>query len=422
MGLFGGRKNETPQAAKEAESAQMAPGQLAPGQKEDLNNLERPLSPWKNPVVIISTKSGGGHISAAKAVERAFGERGELTCAHVESLEHSSALYRGIYDHGFLKLVEMAPWAYEASFRITDRPQIKVPRHLAIAHKLNTRALRRSLKEHDPKVVFCTHFLPEQVALDLRKQEKITSKIAVVVTDYVVHAQWFGNVDLFFVGNELNKKNLMAKGIDGEKIKITGIPIDLKFSKQYDKQEAREKLSLRKDGEVVLFTGGGHGIGGVENTVKELFPALPSSSQLVVLCGKGEKLLQALNTFKVSLPEADRARLVPVGFTKEMEWYMAAADVMVGKPGGLTTSETLAMGLPFIMVNAMPGQEEGNADYVASAGAGIWVRDLQFLPSAISTLLTSPEQRELMSSAAKKIAKPNAAEDIRVELTKLASC
>lgn len=391
------------------------------GQSFDLSDLTPPRIPWTHPIVILSTASGGGHISAARAVEGAFSAKGGETCAHIEVLEHSSKLYRGIYNHGFLKLVEKASWAYGAAYDLSDNPQLDVPAHLSLAHKFNTQSLRQSLKEHDPKVLFCTHFLPEQVALDLRKQGKLSSKIAVVVTDQVIHAQWFGKVDAFFVGNDLVKQSLIAKGVPQDKVFVTGIPIDLKFARRYDKSEAREKLQLRKNGEVVLYTGGGHGIGGVEETVKQIFPSLPPSAQLVVLCGRGKELYDSLSSFRETLAPADRERIVSVGFTKEMEWYMAAADLMVGKPGGLTSSETLAMGLPFVMVNAMPGQEEGNADFIASAGAGVWVRDLRFLPNALSTLLASPDRRGMMSSAAKAISRPNAADDIRAELARMAS-
>lgn len=372
-----------------------------------------------NRFVILSTASGGGHISAARAIEGAFAANGEAS-SHVETLQYCSNLYSGIYNHGFLRLVEEAPWAYRAAFRMSNRPRMDVPQHLSVAHWFNARKLRNSLKVQNPKVLVCTHFLPEQIALVLKRQGKISSKIAVVVTDQVAHAQWFGRADAFFVGNPMVKEHLLSRGVPAENIFVTGIPIDLKFSRQIDKYLAREKLSLQREGGIVLLTGGGHGVGGVSRTVQDIFPTMPKSSQLVVMCGKGHLLLETLSRYKESLSQEEKDRLVLVGFTKEMEWYMAAGDLMIGKPGGLTSAETLAMGLPFVMVNAMPGQEEGNADFIASSGAGIWLRESRFLPVAIRGLLESSEWRKQMGDAARRISRPHAAAEIRVELLKLA--
>jgi processive 1,2-diacylglycerol beta-glucosyltransferase len=366
------------------------------------------------PVFIISAASGGGHISAGKAIDAAF-ERVGLgdVRASLEVLEKSSELYQYVYNHGFLKLVEKFPRVYGKIFHWTDHASLDESYLLAISHKLNTQRFRRILKAADPKVIVSTHFLPAQEIIDLRQQEKLTSKLAVVVTDHVVHAQWVGRADMYFVANESCKKTLVSNGVDPEKIKVTGIPINTKFGEQLDRAESREKLGLSAELPFILFTGGGHGVGGVGNAVKKLFEELKSPAQIAVMCGRGEALFQDLMEYKARLSPESQSRLMPFGFRTDMDVFMSAADIMIGKPGGLTTSEAMAKGLPFLMVNAMQGQEEGNAEFVQCNGAGVWIKTPSYLPDVIDRLFHSPDELLIMRRNALRIGRPNAADDVR---------
>jgi processive 1,2-diacylglycerol beta-glucosyltransferase len=198
-----------------------------------------------------------------------------------------------------------------------------------------------------------------------------------------------------------------------EKLCVTGVPIDPVFEKPVDKDEARKKLGLSAERRILLVSAGGYSIGPVEQLVKDLL-ATKRPWQIVTVAGKSEKLQKRLNELAKSagkLPDGN-ARLVAVGFTNEMDQYMATADALIGKAGGLTTSEALARALPMILIEPIPGQEERNADHLLEAGAAMRCNNLPAAAWKIANLLDNPGKLQAMSNAARAMAHPAAARAI----------
>lgn len=222
---------------------------------------------------------------------------------------------------------------------------------------------------------------------------------------------WLGRtVDRYYVAIEEAAQYLAHIGVPREKLCVTGIPSDPLFANPLPRSQARKLLGLDPDATVILISAGGYGIGPVEHLVKELLE-LQRSWQIVAIAGKAEKTRKRLEELARSASElpSGAPRLCAVAFTTEMDKYMAAADVMVGKAGGLTTSEALARELPRALIEPIPGEEERNADDLLEAGAAIRCNNLPATPWKIATLLDNPARLNAMREAARSLGRPAAA-------------
>ena len=196
--------------------------------------------------------------------------------------------------------------------------------------------------------------------------------------------------------------------------------MDPLFAKPLDRAEARAQLGLDADATVILISAGGYGVGPVEQLVKDLV-ARGKHWQIAAIAGRGEQMRQRLEELARTagtLP-GGAPRLRAVGFTSEMDKYMAAADLMVGKAGGLTTSEALSRGLPMALIEPIPGQEERNADHLLEAGAAIRCNNLPAAAWKIAALLDDPARLRGMREAARKLGRPNAAAAIAEDALRL---
>jgi processive 1,2-diacylglycerol beta-glucosyltransferase len=244
---------------------------------------------------------------------------------------------------------------------------------------------------------------------------------AIVVTDYDVHAMWLcRTVDRYYVAIREAAEYLARIGVPREKLRVTGIPVDPLFARPLDRAEARRTLGLDPSQPVILISAGGYGIGPVELLVKDLL-ALDHPWQIVAIAGKAAKVQKRLDEISrdAGRLSSGAPRLVPVGFTTEMDKYMAAADLLVGKAGGLTTSEALARALPMALIEPIPGQEERNADHLLEAGAAIRCNNLPAAAWKIAQLLDNPARLGRMRDAARGMGKPDAARAIAEDALRL---
>jgi processive 1,2-diacylglycerol beta-glucosyltransferase len=376
--------------------------------------MRQPFALRRSPrVLILSASSGAGHVRAAQALEKAFLARGDCHVQHVEVLAYVSKLFQRLYNDAYIAIVRRAPGLVGLIYDRMDQPW-KHPRRRLALDRLNTRAMIRMLKQVQPDLCIATHFLPAEILAWLIAKKKLSARNAIVVTDYDVHAMWLCRaVERYYVALQESAEYLAGVGVPREKLRVTGIPIDPLFEVPVIRGEARAKLGLSSEGRVLLISAGGYGIGPLEQLVKDLL-ILNRPWQIVAIAGKAEQLkrrLEQLSKAAGKLP-AGGNRLTVVGFTKEMDQYMSAADVLIGKAGGLTTSEALARGLPMVLIEPIPGQEERNADHLLEAGAAIRCNNLPAAAWKISALLDKPDKLEAMSAATKTMARPGAARDI----------
>jgi processive 1,2-diacylglycerol beta-glucosyltransferase len=208
----------------------------------------------------------------------------------------------------------------------------------------------------------------------------------------------------YFVANEEIAWRTAQRGIDADSIHVTGIPISPQFLQTLDRFTCAREVGLDPAITTLLVMAGGAGVGGVETLVERL-AAIDRKFQIVALAGKNEKLLATLNTVAQKYP----GKVFPMGFTRTIERLMKSADIAVTKPGGLTTSECLAMGLPMIVVAPIPGQEERNSDYLLESGVALKANDADALEYKLIRLLSAPEKLADMRKRMIDIAKPDAA-------------
>jgi processive 1,2-diacylglycerol beta-glucosyltransferase len=362
-------------------------------------------------VLVLSASAGAGHVRAAQAVERAFLLAGSAReVRHVDALEFTNAVFRRLYSKMYIDMVNRTPEVLGWLYDYLDTPWERERRRLLV-DKFNTRPFVKMLREYAPDAVVCTHFLPAEIISWLRAKERIACPQGIVVTDFDVHAMWLcHHYERYFVALDETRVHLERLGIPPDKISVTGIPSDPAFAEPRDKREARERLGLDLDRTTVLLSAGGFGVGPIEHIVESLLDA-EHPLQVVAICGRNEDAKARLEALS-RRASSRRGRVVVVGYTKEMDVYMSASDLLVGKPGGLTTSEALAKGLVMVIVNPIPGQEERNSDHLLEEGAALRCNNLPTLGYKIDRLLADPERLEAMRRNVRRLARPRAAFDV----------
>jgi processive 1,2-diacylglycerol beta-glucosyltransferase len=369
-----------------------------------------------NRILILSASVGNGHTIAAESLKKAF-EIKKLAreIRHEDVLNFTNPLFRRLYGKAYIDLVNNMPevlgWMYDQ----LDEPWKNEKRRLFF-DKLSTQPFVKMVREYAPDYVICTHFLPSEIVSDLKAKQKLDCPQAIVVTDFDMHALWLcRNFEHYFVALDETRAYLETLGFPSEKISVCGIPIDPVFSESKSKSAMREKYGLDAEIPVVILSLGGFGVGRIDT----LFDALRSIRrpvQILAMCGRNEELKKRLESAATT---NGGARIVPVGYTKAMDEYMSASDLIVGKPGGLTTCEALAKGLVFVIVNPIPGQEERNSDHLLENGAAIRSNNPATLGYKIEQLLGDPEKLKAMSRNALDFARPRAAFDIADRLTEI---
>ena len=371
-------------------------------------------------VLLLSASSGAGHVRAAQALEKAFSSRGDCAVEHIDAIEYVSKLFQGVYDKTYISMVQNAPDLMGVLYQRTDQPWHHPRRRLAL-DRLNAQPMIRLLKRVQPDLCVATHFLPAEIIAWLIAKKKLHAKNAIVITDYDVHAMWLcRTVGRYYVAIPEAVEYLSGIGVPREILRVTGIPIDPVFAIPLDRATARKELNLDSAAKILLLAAGGYGVGPVEQLVQDLLK-LQKPWQLVAIAGKSEKMKKRLDEIARSagtLPGGS-PRLVPVGFTKQMDQYMAAADLLVGKAGGLTTSEALSRHLPMALIEPIPGQEFRNADHLLEQGAAIRCNNLPAAAWKIANLLDDPHRMDSMRRAAAEMARPNAAAHIAEDALRL---
>jgi processive 1,2-diacylglycerol beta-glucosyltransferase len=372
-----------------------------------------------NKVLILSASAGAGHVRAADALQKAFTQAGAAReVLHVDALDYTNKLFHSLYSKAYVEMVNRMPEAMGWLYDYMDKPWKNERRRLAL-DKLNTRPLVKLLMEFKPEIVVCTHFLPSEIISWLKAKKQIACPQAVVVTDFDVHAFWLCRYyERYFVAMEETRVHMEKLGIDSGKITVSGIPIDPVFAIEKDKREMRLKHGLAVDKTTILVSAGGFGVGRVEDLCACL-AELQHDAQAIVLCGRNEKLKKKLDALTVEKFTKSRVAFRNLGFTTLVDELMSASDILLGKPGGLTTSEALAKGLAFVIVNPIPGQEERNSDHLLEEGVAIRCNNLPVLAYKVDGLLGDARRFEAMRANSRRLGRPRAALDTVAKLLEL---
>ena len=354
-------------------------------------------------VLIVSAANGTGHLRAAEAVRGAVAARDPAVhVEHVELLSIAPRWVRAFYGSLFEKMVERAPRVWKEIYRLSDGADADTARWAPLAHHTLFREFRRLLLSRPWNVCVSTHFLPCQLAAGRTG----LPRFGLVVTDFGLHRYWAQpGVSSYFVATETLAGELRRR-VRRARIEATGIPIDPVFANAPSQVQARAALGLAPDRPVALVMGGGLGIG-VEEGVTAALQATESGVQIVAVCGRNE-----VARGRLAASAACGERLRVHGHVRGMEQYLAAADVVVGKPGGLTVSESLALGRPLLLTRAIPGAEEENTRAVVAEGAALCAPTQEAMRAQLRRLFLAPGLLESLSSAARRIGRPHAADAV----------
>jgi processive 1,2-diacylglycerol beta-glucosyltransferase len=349
---------------------------------------------------------------AAQAVELALRELApEAVVRNLDVLEMTNAAFRRVYGKAYLDLVNKAPHMLGFFYDMLDkprRPNSKRDRLRVLMEKFNLRKFIRMLEEEEWDLAVNTHFLPAEIIAHLRKNDQLKLPQLTVTTDFETHRLWVNQpCEVYFTATDEGARYLHSWGVPPGAAAVTGIPIHPVFANPKNRDECRKKHGLRTDGAVILQLAGGFGVGPIVKLYQSLLD-VNRPLEVVVVAGRNVEVKTDLELVKP--PERHRTHIL--GFTNEIDELMAAADLVVSKPGGLTTSEALARGAVMVIVNPIPGQESRNSDYLLESGAAIKANNLATLPHKVEALLDDSARLAQLRANVARIARPRAAYEV----------
>ncbi len=364
------------------------------------------LQPDTPHILFLFSDTGGGHRSAAEAIIEAI----ELEFPNRITYEMVD-LFREYSPPPLNKAPEIYPplsrlpsvWNY--GYHQTNSPR-RIRNINNVAWPYIRRYIYRLVDEHPCDLIVSVHPLMNMPVLRTFKNRKYP--FITVVTDMVsTHAAWFDNrADLIIVPTESARQNGISFGISQEKLKVIGLPVADRFrQKNEEPMEIRKRLGWPLDLPVILLVGGGEGMGPLEKTAHAINEA-GLEAALVVITGRNRELKTRLENYDWKIPASI------YGFVRTMPDFMQAANVLVTKAGPGTISEACISGLPIILYSKMPGQEDGNVDYVVSEGAGVWAPEPSQVVATLQSWIEAPELRWNAAAACRRIARPDASREI----------
>lgn len=364
-------------------------------------------------ILIFYAAYGGGHFSAAKSIKKYLDNNYDVETNIVDCIEYINKVLNKITTGAYKEMARKTPnlWGM-----VYSHSQKGILGHVSTrTNKVMAIKLKNLIKEESPDLVISTHPFSSQMVSYLRRKEKINCKLVTVLTDFAPHDQWLiGHeyTDAFCVSNNNMKKYLENYGVEPSKIHVTGIPLSDRFFEKFDKNEVCKEFDLEPSKPVILFFGGGEFGLGKDRTLQileALIHNLPTS-QIVAISGKNPKMNSG---FKDLVNKANaEARVKVFDYTNKVPELMSISTIVVTKPGGLTTSESLASNLPILVINPIPGQEEENAEFLEAHNVAVWLRKKDDPDAFIQELFSNPEKINEMKKNSELLAKRNSTKDI----------
>ncbi|HZG43355.1 MAG TPA: glycosyltransferase [Longimicrobium sp.] len=354
-------------------------------------------------LLVVSVSTGTGHVRAAEAVCAAMARRHpSVEVKHVDLLELAPRWVKAFYGKAFEKVATHAPSLWKEIYHATDGDEQDSARWAAAADRLVFREFRRVLHSGRWNACLSTHFLPCQLASGGGE----IPPISLVVTDFTLHRVWVQpRASRYFVATE-DLVAQLARRAPGVPAIATGIPVSPEVAATGTREEARAALGVGTDRRMALIVGGGLGIG-VEEAAREALQAAPRDVQLVAVCGRNESARERLLTLGQSAE-----RLQVHGYVRGLNSWMAAANLVATKPGGLSLSEGLALGCPLLLTRPIPGAEEGNARVAAENGAALVANTADEIRAAFARSFSEPGLLERLATSARRLGRPDAADRV----------
>ena len=365
-------------------------------------------------ILIFYASYGGGHLNAAKSIKECI-DNNYKNCETelIDCMKYVNKPIEIVTTAAYREMAKKMPWAWGKIYSDSQKGPLA---HISSkSNQILAIKLLKLLREKQPDLIISTHPFGSQMCAYLKRKGKISAKIATIMTDFSPHDQWLvenENTDYFFVAHNKMKEYLISKNIPSTKIFATGIPISSRFLKDYNKKEILEKFNLKENKKNILFFGGGeYGLGKARNI--EIFNNLVinfDNIQVIASAGKNEKMKTEFEKIVEENNKQDSIKVL--AFTDKVPELMSISDLVISKPGGLTTSESLASNLPMIIINPIPGQEEENAEFLESKGTGIWLRKNDSSREVLKNIIDDSEKLSKMKKNTELLAKKHSTENI----------
>lgn len=367
-----------------------------------------------NKVLIFYASYGGGHLNAAKSIyEFIKNNYSNIDIELIDCMKYVNKTIEKITTVAYREAAKKVPWVWGKIYNDSQKGPLA---HLSSrSNKIMAIKLLKLLRDKQPELIISTHPFGSQMCSYLKRKNKINAKIATIMTDFAPHDQWLVGsdfTDYYFVANDKMKNYLINKNIDEHKVFISGIPLSNKFLQKYDRKTILEEFKLEDNKKNILFFGGGEFGLGKSRTIEifENFVKYCTDMQIIAVAGKNEKMK---NEFEKIVTDNHSEKNVKIlEYTTQVAELMSISDLVVTKPGGMTTTESLASNLPMIIINPIPGQEEENAEFLESKGIGIWVKKDSNINTILETLFKHPERLNKMKENTKLLAKPYSTKNI----------
>jgi processive 1,2-diacylglycerol beta-glucosyltransferase len=362
-------------------------------------------------VLLLHASVGTGHKQAAQALRKTFEQRqpGQVRCEDV--LDHTSKLFRMAYARSYLEITDHAPlvWGYFYTQADDDDDLGEITNNIRkLVESIGTSDLKELLKTFRPDLIVCTHFLPMEVLVRLKRNAQLPQPVYCVITDHVAHTFWtYTDIDGYFVGSEHVRRQLMERGVLASQIHVTGIPVDPSIAEPKDAATERRNLDLPDNGRIITLLGGGVSSQSVHTIARGILER-DVRGTLVVVAGRNENLLDEVS----DLQRSETMDLRLLGYIDYMDSLITASDLVITKAGGLIISEVLARGVPLIVIDPILGHEEWNADFVVNSGSGVQLRMPASVPEAVVRLFQRSHILADMRECAAGAGRPGAAQAI----------
>ena len=365
-------------------------------------------------ILIFYASYGGGHLNAAKSInEYIINNYKNINVELIDCMKYVNKTIEKVTTTAYREAAKKMPWVWG---KIYDDSQKGPLAHLSSrSNKIMAIKLLKLLREKKPDLIISTHPFSSQMCSYLKRKQKITAKIATIMTDFAPHDQWLvGNdyTDYYFVAHDKMKDYLINKNIGTSKIHVTGIPLSSRFLQTYDRKEIAKEFNLDENKNNILFFGGGEfGLG--KNKTFQIFEKLiknTTNMQIIAISGKNEKMKSEFEEIVKRNNAQKNVRVLE--FTNKIPELMSISCLVITKPGGMTTTESLASKLPMIIINPIPGQEEENAEFLESKGIALWIKKDDNIEEILNNLFSNPKLLENMRENTKLLAHPNSTQNI----------
>ncbi|MFH1441728.1 MAG: glycosyltransferase [Candidatus Omnitrophota bacterium] len=368
-------------------------------------------------IILMYISEVSGHHSATIAVENAIKTLSPDTkVLNINTFNYTNPISEKIINRLYIGIIKATPgiWDY-----LYDNPKVakKLTRIKNTVHKFNSPKLKKLFDSYKPDVIACTQAFPCGMVADFKRSSNCKIPLVGILTDYIPHSYWvYNTVDYYITPSEEISQRLINKGVEPQKVLSLGIPFDPKFNNVIPKGTILKQLGLNPQILTILIMGGGQGLGPIKTIVNSL-EKMSLNIQEIIVTGTNKKLFKALK----KKAKKSKKKIIPFGYSNKIEEFMAISDIIITKPGGITSAEALSKKLPMIIVKPIPGQETSNTAYLIEKQAAIKIDDPKKVNLVIEDLLLHREKLSHLADSAEKISKPNASFDIAKYLINLSN-